>query len=330
MKKIGFVISALVSAFVVGATGADYEITPVVGDVWPEGNLNLKTEGTVGGEFQFNNIFETIKPEFSILVSPDASYQKRYKTIITRFLFNGVHEYDALGSAVPFMKAGIGYENISFEKSDNTDSVMVDAGVGLKFPILKNVALKLEAIYMLKYNDARWDNNLAGLGGVTFAFGGTESTRVENETGVLAAVVADSDGDGVADAEDKCPETPGGFKVDRNGCPLQKTIRVTFESGSKTLAASSQAEVAAFATFLKESPAYSVEIVGHTDSTGSEKGNMALSKARAESVKAMLVDNGVDAKRIVTIGKGESEPIAGNDTAEGRAMNRRIEVILHK
>ncbi|MCM2297695.1 MAG: OmpA family protein [Rhodoferax sp.] len=65
---------------------------------------------------------------------------------------------------------------------------------------------------------------------------------------------------------------------------------------------------------------------GHTDSVGSDAYNQRLSVARAESVKAYLVSKGVDVKRVQAVGKGESEPIADNATAEGRAKNRRVEV----
>lgn len=74
--------------------------------------------------------------------------------------------------------------------------------------------------------------------------------------------------------------------------------------------------------------AYTVTVVGHTDSTASEEHNMKLSKARAESVAAYLASQGVDRSKIRTLGAGESSPIASNDTAEGRALNRRAELVV--
>jgi len=68
-----------------------------------------------------------------------------------------------------------------------------------------------------------------------------------------------------------------------------------------------------------------VEISGHTDSVGSEEYNQALSLRRAQAVKNWLVQKGIAANRMKTVGKGENEPVASNDTAEGRAKNRRIE-----
>ena len=79
---------------------------------------------------------------------------------------------------------------------------------------------------------------------------------------------------------------------------------------------------------MNGSPAYKASIVGHTDSTGSDKHNQTLSEKRAEKVKSMLVEDGVPADRLSASGKGESMPVASNKTKAGRAENRRIEVEL--
>jgi OmpA-OmpF porin, OOP family len=73
---------------------------------------------------------------------------------------------------------------------------------------------------------------------------------------------------------------------------------------------------------------FKASIVGHTDSVGSEKSNEKLSLKRAEKVKSLLIEQGVEANRLSASGKGESSPIASNATKEGRAENRRIEVSL--
>lgn len=78
---------------------------------------------------------------------------------------------------------------------------------------------------------------------------------------------------------------------------------------------------------LKSHPDAEVEIQGHTDSVGSDKYNLALSERRANSVKAYLVSQGIAESRITTKGFGESQPIADNGTAKGRAENRRVVII---
>ena len=138
----------------------------------------------------------------------------------------------------------------------------------------------------------------------------------------------DSDGDGVYDSKDECPDTPKGLMVDDVGCPITMTIRLNFEVDSYVIPESSKGKVVEFAEFLKGSPAFRVHIVGHTDSTGSEEYNQVLSQNRANALKNALIENGISEDRMDVSGEGELSPIETNDTAEGRAMNRRTEVKL--
>jgi OOP family OmpA-OmpF porin len=78
---------------------------------------------------------------------------------------------------------------------------------------------------------------------------------------------------------------------------------------------------------LNKRPNVRVRVEGHTDATGPEAYNQTLSERRAAAVRKVLVDNGVRASRLETVGYGESRPIAGNDTADGRALNRRVELV---
>ena len=138
----------------------------------------------------------------------------------------------------------------------------------------------------------------------------------------------DSDGDGVINNIDECPGTPKGFKVDNVGCPMSKELRLNFATNSYEIPQESHHKVVEFATFLKDNPAYGAEIVGHTDSIGTEEANNILSQNRAASVKTALVSEGIDASRLTTDGRGEMEPVQTNETKEGRKANRRTEVKL--
>ncbi|MDX1461212.1 MAG: OmpA family protein [Xanthomonadales bacterium] len=103
---------------------------------------------------------------------------------------------------------------------------------------------------------------------------------------------------------------------------------VLFDVGETTLANSAQASLVEVVDLLQSEPDKLIRIEGHTDSVGAAEANLALSEQRAASVRDALVGLGVSADRISVIGLGEDFPIASNETAEGRARNRRVDVIL--
>lgn len=138
----------------------------------------------------------------------------------------------------------------------------------------------------------------------------------------------DSDRDGIADAKDKCPDTPHGYKIDPTGCPVHVTLHVNFAFDSSILPASANGDVETLARVMKENPVATAIIVGHTDHTGTDAYNQKLSERRAHSLGKALQGKGIEAERIKTSGKGEKEPVATNATREGRAQNRRIDVEL--
>jgi OmpA-OmpF porin, OOP family len=105
---------------------------------------------------------------------------------------------------------------------------------------------------------------------------------------------------------------------------------LNFETASTQLTAQSVATVNDLAQVLKAYPNAQVELAGHTDSTGNPQANQTLSLDRANAVKGMLVAQGVGAERIATAGFGQDRPLAPNDTEEGRARNRRLELNVTK
>ncbi|MGM0449629.1 MAG: OmpA family protein [Pseudomonadota bacterium] len=145
----------------------------------------------------------------------------------------------------------------------------------------------------------------------------------------------DSDNDGVRDRNDDCPETPANAQVDNSGChatlkeSVRETLNVRFETGSATVTEDSFPEIRNVAEAMREYPESTLMLEGHTDSVGNAEANKALSRRRAEAVKQILVEElGIDADRIQAEGYGESRPVADNDTAEGRSRNRRVESVL--
>jgi OOP family OmpA-OmpF porin len=164
-----------------------------------------------------------------------------------------------------------------------------------------------------------------------------------------AREMGDDDADGVANKFDKCAGTTAGTTVDGAGCPLKTPAPVVrervivtesdrrvvgeaiknleFELGKATIKEKSYETLNRVAELLKEKE-FSLKLAGHTDNTGSMNTNMALSKARAESVKSYLVSQGANASLIEATGYGPNQPIASNKTAAGRQQNRRVEFSL--
>jgi len=161
----------------------------------------------------------------------------------------------------------------------------------------------------------------------------------------LAKLTTDSDGDGVPDVNDKCPNTPANTKVDGSGCPLpapdvkvyvteedRKVVKeaiknLEFDFGKSTLRDHSLPSLDKVAALLVAKN-FSLKLAGHTDNVGSADANLKLSKDRAESIKAYLVSKGANASRIEATGYGKTQPIATNKTAAGRQLNRRVEFTL--
>ncbi|MDA0728384.1 MAG: OmpA family protein [Bacteroidetes bacterium] len=103
---------------------------------------------------------------------------------------------------------------------------------------------------------------------------------------------------------------------------------IQFESGSAFLLPIYQAGCEQLNMWLEQNPSIHITLVGHTDNVGSQASNLQLSRDRASEVRKFLIDRGVDASRIDVDGKGSSDPLADNATEEGRAVNRRVQVVV--
>ncbi|HZY35206.1 MAG TPA: OmpA family protein [Mucilaginibacter sp.] len=172
--------------------------------------------------------------------------------------------------------------------------------------------------------------------------------RVANVETAVNDLKKDSDGDGVSDQFDKCPNTPAGTVVDGSGCPLvipppidtslfvrksammsnamapKAYANIQFEFDSSVLKTESYPILDLTATDLKSNGA-TCELDGFASSEGTAAHNMRLSRDRANSVKTYLVNSGVSAKKLKVKAFGETHPVADNSTEEGRIKNRRVE-----
>ncbi len=177
---------------------------------------------------------------------------------------------------------------------------------------------------------------------MSYASGGTYYGSMEKDK--------DSDGDGVWDSFDECPNTPKGTKVDERGCPVLKadklkhdvekeltekakyvTNEVHFEFNSDEITEESYPVLDEIGKVLSKHSEWKLEIAGHTDSIGTEEYNQDLSQRRARSVKNYLTSNfDIEKSKLIPVGYGELKPIADNGTKDGRALNRRVEFSILK
>ncbi len=144
----------------------------------------------------------------------------------------------------------------------------------------------------------------------------------------------DTDGDGVYDGRDDCPHTPAGIEVDDRGCIdiafLNDTMRINIDypPGSFEIDMRTRDRLQPLIRKLKILTDVKVGIYGYTDNVGSAEANQSLSEKRANRMRDWMVSEGIAKSRLTVVGKGETNFVASNQTAEGRALNRRIELIF--
>lgn len=272
----------------------------------------------------------------------------------THYFISARHHYqdsDWLGFE-PYTGAAVGQLEI-----DGNEETLGAFEMGLQRGLSKHFVLDLGARPSYSFDNERWDGEVYAA--INFVIGsdssesgdnnrqpaevveraaeqaGQKASEVAEEAKAAVVAAIDSDGDGVADALDKCADTSAGAKVDESGCnvvlteDIRETLYVQFSTAGSTVAEASMAEIGRIANLMREFPDVQLLLEGHTDSSGSADLNLRLSQQRAAAVKQVLIDRfSIDGSRIDTIGRGEDAPAFSNDTAEGRAKNRRVEAVL--
>ncbi len=231
------------------------------------------------------------------------------------------------------------------EVAESKDTIG-NLGLGAMYRINDALSLRGEARAIHNFDNNWWEGMaLAGLEVVlgghlapTVAVPPMQEPVIDTTPVVVIESDLDSDGDGVPDSIDACPGTPMNVVVDERGCPvpvditdeLKMELRVFFDNDKSTIKSQYQPEIAKVAEKMREYPNSTARIEGHASKTGpSARYNQRLSEARAVAVKSMLTNEfGIAPNRISTVGYGYDQPIAPNDTEEGRAMNRRVYAII--
>jgi len=336
MKKTLFSLAALASLAFAAPTAYNYEVTPTIGGVLPEGNLDLKDQLTYGLRFGINLDNNPISQvEFGYDRSDNVDYKdgRTDNTDFNRYYANLVKEYKVTPEAALYALVGIGYEDLSNEQLQNRDSMFAQYGGGVKYWVTDSFALKAEVRHAIKAHGG--DNNMFYSLGFTIPFDAKSAPVAAKAAPVAAPVAAtvapkDSDGDGIYDDKDKCANTPKGTVVDADGCTKVIRLHVKFDFDKSTVKPEFIPEIQKVADFMKQNPGYSVVLEGHTDSKGSDAYNQKLSDRRAKAIAKALADLGIPNAKITTEAFGESKPIATNDTDAGRAENRRVDAIFKK
>lgn len=253
----------------------------------------------------------------------------------------------------PYILAGLGgvYNDVVGSANDEFTPYL-NVGAGFTRAIFGNEQLRLRGELRAIYDDYKFQDqdgmvDYRAMLGLEMGLGAPREVIREVEKVVIKevpvervvvqevapAAVVDSDGDGVPDDRDLCPNTPAGARVDANGCVIEQTLvmrDITFEFNSARLTTNAQRLMENVVSFLRSDPEARITISGHTDSIGSEAYNLKLSRDRANEVRDYLVGYGIDASRLTALGFGKARPIASNDTEIGRETNRRVEFRIQK
>jgi OOP family OmpA-OmpF porin len=333
-----FFVSAMAAASLMANTATDLEISPYVGGHFFNTNRDLKNsvEGGVILEKALMNNGLGVAGSLGYTQTDKKSNNDSKK--IGTYGLNLVKNYDMGSKIVPYV--GVGVAGTTWESVKVGPNIL--AGLKYKIADAMNVRAEVSNNYLLNGK-----NDVKAIVGLGFLFGGektktavsepikkeepvktTETAKTVEATTNTAVTEKDSDGDGVVDSKDMCPNTPKGLKVDDKGCFHSANLNINFDTAKAVIKKAYMPKIAAFAKFMNENEAVNVTIEGHTDNAGNVKYNQKLSEKRANAVRDMLIkEYKVSANRIKAVGYGSAKPIASNATKAGRAENRRIMVV---
>ena len=338
MKKI---VLSLATAAALALTGiahagsdpGSWYVAPRINGVWVDDGRKAEDDIGFGAA-----LGKAISPKWNVELGADSSGHRRAgvddRLRINTIDLNALRVFKREDRINPYLIAGIG--QIDTNAPSNDKDIYGKAGLGLMADIAKNTSkgtnLQLRGeMHMRKvFGDPDLTDYVASLG-LLYSWGGSIAAPAAAAIAAIAPAVVkpvdgDDDRDGVPNSRDKCPNTPAGAKVDSDGCECGDVVLrgVTFVTDSSDITPQGQLVLDSLVAGLQRRAGTKLEIRGHTDSVGSEAYNLALSQRRAESVKAYLVSKGLNAADLSTIGLGEMQHIATNDTAEGREQNRRV------
>ncbi|MBE8564175.1 OmpA family protein [Vibrio sp. OPT20] len=221
-----------------------------------------------------------------------------------------------------FFKAGPAYISHGGE-----DDVVLSAGIGLEKQLSSDWALRVEYQYFDDFDDnyvRDLNSNLLSVG-VSYNFGTGNTTASAAAATASAVAVTQAPSEPITEPAVVVEEKT---TVVVTKAQTESYSQEMFATNSTELSTDGKIALMPLVEVLKAHPQSTVDVVGHTDSTGAAEYNMMISKKRAAAVAAYIEEQGIEADRITASGEGEENPIASNDTAEGRAQNRRVDATI--
>lgn len=338
-------INLAIAASFASADEGQFYIAP--GIQWMNFDDSVNLENDEGYTFGLGYDFsDKISAEFSLLELEPNRFGGG-SVDVDMWKIDGFYDldYDFSGFQ-PFAVTGLGNTNF-----DGDNEMTWNYGGGVKYQITDNLVWRT-AIRTFNYFDRDHEDSDLGIdSSLVFYFGGAKrpqaapatapsraaATPAPTRTEAPATRIADADRDGVADAMDKCPETPRNYAVDSDGCPIpveevaRVELMVNFDYDKSDVKSEYFDEIQEVTDFMKQYSDVVIELEGHTDSRGDDAYNQGLSERRAAAVRQVMIDRfDISRARITSSGLGESQPVATNDTNAGRADNRRVMTVIIK
>ena len=346
VKKISLMLFVMVFLLPLSARSeikaGSVEITPFGGYNFFEKRQNLEDSPLIGGRLGYNftkylgiegtwSFMKSFVDDKSLKFSREGQFTSPINDVnITQFNLGLLYNFMPEGMFNPYIVGGYGVNHYS-PKINNKNMSVIDFGLGAKIWLTDHIALRADVRDNLILEETI--HNVETTLGFVFAFGGESKA---------AAVPVDSDGDGVPDTLDKCPDTPAGVAVDKDGCPPvvkkvvilasepkveekvvavvtetkeeEKVVILAFEDihfdfDQSTLKPEAKMILKRNIQTLKDNPRAKIRIAGYTSASGTEEYNQKLSERRAKAVQEYLISEGlISGNRLSMIGYGESHP----------------------
>lgn len=351
MKKTGILIFFVMLLAVVTTANAEnkagsFSVTPFAGGYFFEGNEGLRDTYILGVRAGYNFTANLGVEGYLNYIPAEVPDADDANVGIYGYGVEGLYNFMPQSRIVPFVALGIGGIRYRMTGSmEDMNKLSVDYGAGLKYFITNDIALRADVRHVLPLNDRY--NDLLVTFGVNFAFGrkGKEVAAVKME-GPPAPKVPET----VVEAPPapKAPEVkieatpaapvpvPAPAPVVEQKLVIKQKVSITlnieFDTAKAVVKKKYNDDIKKVADFMKAHPETNAVIEGHTDNVDRHNDpsrNIKLSQARADSVRQYLIEKfGISATRVSAVGYGPAKPIAGNDTAEGRKKNRRIQAVI--